>query len=151
MPVSFAYPPQLQGSDVTCFPDGTHVGFEDQVVLGDAEVTSDILPWLNPLLWWIITSLSALGVPFLPSLLGLIYKRGRQAAPEEETIAAAGGGGMLATASSPDVEMGIPQMSKMLMNPQDIALLQQLDAKRARYEAKVRVWRVWRVFLALLV
>ena len=35
------------------------MGFEDQVVLGDAEVASDILPWLDA----ILLALAAVGIP----------------------------------------------------------------------------------------
>jgi hypothetical protein len=111
------------------FPDGTHVGFEDQVVLGDAEVTSDILPWLNPLLWWLITALSSLGVPFLPYLLGQLYKR---------RVA----GGLL---GAEEEDEGTPSLERrglfkrVLINPQDIALLEQQAARRAQAQVEERL------------
>lgn len=50
----------LQASDVFQYINGTHVGFQDQVVLGNLEVVPDILPWLNPILLF----LTYLGFPF---------------------------------------------------------------------------------------
>jgi len=115
----------LDPADVTVFPDGTHVGFEDQVVLGDAEVTSDILPWLNPLLWWLITALSSLGVPFLPYLLGQLYKRRVS-------------GGLLGAEEEEEGERrGI--FNRVLINPQDIALLEQQAARRAQAQVEERL------------
>jgi hypothetical protein len=102
------------------FESGTHVGFEDQVVLGDAEITSDILPWLNPLLLWLITALSALGVPFLPFVLGQVYK-GRVAADAAMRLKA----GM-----EPEEVPERPVFSRLLINPQDIALLEQQAGKK---------------------
>lgn len=115
-------PACLQAADVTVFPDGTHVGFEDQVVLGDAEVTSDILPWLNPLLLWLITALSSLGVPFLPYLLGKVYSQ--RAARE----------GLLGAEEGEEGEEGSARrlgvFDKLVINPQDIALLEQQAARK---------------------
>jgi len=117
--------PTVWPADVTVFPDGTHVGFEDQVVLGDAEVTSDILPWLNPLLWWLITALSSLGVPFLPYLLGQLYKRRVS-------------GGLLGAEEEEEGERrGI--FNRVLINPQDIALLEQQAARRAQAQVEERL------------
>lgn len=107
------------------FADGTHVGFQDQVVLGDTEVTSDILPWLNPLLWWLITALSSLGVPFLPYLLGQLYKR---------RVA----GGLLGAEEEEEADRrGI--FNRVLINPQDIALLEQQAARRAQAQVEERL------------
>jgi hypothetical protein len=102
------------------------VGFEDQVVAGDYEVTSEILPWLNPLLL-LITALSSLGVPFLPSLLGQLKKQqdaaaaaasdGRLGAEKDE-----GYGGRLGAARG---------FEKRFVNPLDIALLGQVAARKA--------------------
>lgn len=99
------------------FPDGTHVGFEDQVVLGDAEITSDILPWLNPLLLWLIRVLSSLGVPFLPYLLGQLYKR----RPAE---------GLLGAEEEEETEGQPGIFSRLRINPQDIILLEQQAARK---------------------
>lgn len=114
------------------FDNGTHVGFEDQVVLGDAEVVSDILPWLNPLLLWLIIALSAFGVPFLPLLLGRVYKA-RLAADSALRLKA----GMKPGDDAPEM----PVFSRLLINPQDIALLSQQAGKKvpksARQELKV--------------
>jgi len=111
-----------------------HVRFEDQVVLGDAEVTSDILPILNPLLLWLINSLSALGVPFLPLLLGRILKskladgtpRGSLGAEKDEEEGEEVAGYMAGP------------LSRLRINPQDIALLEQQTGRRER-EQKLQV------------
>jgi hypothetical protein len=103
------------------FENGTHVGFEDQVVLGDAEITSDILPWLNPLLLWLITALSAFGVPFLPLLLGRVY-RARLAADSALRLKA----GMKPEENGQEM----PVFSRLLINPQDIALLEQQAGRK---------------------
>jgi hypothetical protein len=124
------------------YEDGTHVGFEDQVVLGDAEVVPDILPWLTPLLLWLITALSSLGIPFLPYALGQIYKQRRLAA--EAPVGAAGAEGSAASdASDSGARLGAPKpgeskalerldrlFSKPLVNPLDIALLEQQAARK---------------------
>lgn len=118
----------IKDENITSFPDGTHVGFEDQVVLGDAEVTSDILPILNPLLLWLINSLSALGVPFLPLLLGRILKskladgtpRGSLGAEKDEEEGEEVAGYMAGP------------LSRLRINPQDIALLEQQTGRRER-------------------
>jgi hypothetical protein len=101
------------------------VGFEDQVVAGDYEVTSEILPWLNPLLL-LITALSSLGIPFLPPLLGQLRKQQAAAAAESEGLLGADreeeNGGRLGAARG---------FEKLFVNPLDIALLGQLAARRA--------------------
>lgn len=51
----------LKEDNVTLYKDGTHVGFQDQVVVGEEEVTLDLLPWL---------------IPFLAALLGLVTPLG---------------------------------------------------------------------------
>lgn len=124
------------------YPDGTHVGFEDQVVLGDAEVVPDILPWLSPLLLWLITALSSLGVPFLPYALGQIYKQRRLAAEGPADPAGSGGstaigasaGGGLLGAPKPGEERALARLDrlfgKLLVNPLDIALLEQQAARK---------------------
>lgn len=99
------------------------MGFEDQVVLGDAEVASDILPWLNPLLLWLITALSSLGVPFLPLALGSLYRQ-KQAAAGLQLGAEQG-----AQRSQSRLER---LFGKAFVNPQDIALLEQQVARRER-------------------
>lgn len=124
----------MQDENITSFPDGTHVGFEDQVVLGDAEVTSDILPILNPLLLWLINALSALGVPFLPLLLGRILKgQLGDGTPR---------GGLGAEKDAEEGEevagyMAGP-LSRLRINPQDITLLEQQAGRRER-EQKLQV------------
>lgn len=110
----------LKPDDLKCFEDGTHVGFEDQVVLADAEVTSDILPWLNPLLLWL---LSSLGVPFLPLLLRTVYRK-RQAAAGLQLGAQQG---------EQRSESRLERLfGKVFLNPQDIALLEQQAIRTER-------------------
>lgn len=127
---------KIQDTDITVYGKGTHVGFQDQVVLGDAEITSDVLPWLNPLLLFLVTSLSAIGIPFLPWITAqLLQKRldAKLTSDDNEAgeAAAANGtapssGGLLAAgpgASAGPVASAVLQ--KAFLNPQDIALLEQ--------------------------
>jgi hypothetical protein len=138
-------PTLLSVQSVIAFEDGTHVGFEDQVVLGDAEVVPDILPWLTPLLLWLITALSSLGVPYLPYALGQIYKQRRLAAEGPSGAASAegsaaigsstsGGGGGLLGAAKPGEARALARLDrvfgKLLVNPLDIALLEQQAARK---------------------
>jgi hypothetical protein len=110
----------LQPDDLKCFEDGTHVGFEDQVVVGSAEVTSDILPWLNPLLLWL---LSSLGVPFLPLLLRTAYRKKKAAAGLQ----------LGAQQGEQRSESRLERLfGKVFLNPQDIALLEQQAVRTER-------------------
>jgi hypothetical protein len=126
----------LQSGNVTVYPDGTHVGFEDQVVALRYEVTSDILPWLNPLLLLII-ALSSLGVPFLPWLLGQLKK-------QQDAAADAASDKELLGAERDEREDGgrlgaVRAFEKLFVNPQDIALLGQVAArKEAEHQVQVR-------------
>jgi hypothetical protein len=123
----------LQSDNVTVYTDGTHVGFEDQVVAGNYEVASEILPWLNPLLL-LITALSSLGIPFLPPLLGQLKKQQSASAAESEGLL--GGdrneedGGRLGAANV---------FEKLFVNPLDIALLGQLAARSRQQGGKLQV------------
>lgn len=115
--------PVLQPDNLKPFDNGTHVGFQDQVVLGDAEVVPDILPLLNPLLLWLITALSSLGVPFLPLALRSLYRQ-KQAAAGLQLGAEQG-----AQRSQSRLDR---LFGKAFVNPQDIALLEQQVARRER-------------------
>jgi hypothetical protein len=101
------------------------------VVVGDYEVVPDILPWLNPLLLWLITALSSLGVPFLPTLLGQLGKKNLETADD----AAAGGGGLKAGKEDGGrLGAAAKGFQRLFVNPLDIALLGQLAARRAAKE-----------------
>jgi hypothetical protein len=118
------------------------VGFEDQVVVGDYEVTSEILPWLNPLLLWLITALSSVGVPFLPTLLGQL----RQKSDTAESASTGVSGLTAGTEGSERVGAAAAKgFEKILVNPLDIALLGQLAARRAAKEKqeKLQVNEAW--------
>jgi len=87
----------LEDSDITVYDQGTHVGFQDQVVLGDQEVAADVLPWLTPLL----LALAGIGLPFIPWLSSLLLppqkekEAAQQPAAAGKMAAAPAGGSML--------------------------------------------------------
>jgi len=83
----------LKAKNIKVFPQGTHVGFEDQVVLGDAEVASDILPWLDA----ILLALAAVGIP-----LYRLFKKEEEPSAPAPAAAAARSVGATATAGNGD-------------------------------------------------
>lgn len=51
--------PPLQSNPAACFPLGTHVGFQDQLMLGDKEVDQDILPIVDLILTLLSIAIAA--------------------------------------------------------------------------------------------
>lgn len=76
------------------------MGFEDQVVLGDQEVTSDVLPWLTP----ILIALAGIGIPIYRFLI----RKDEVEGPAKAAAAAPAARRMAAPADAPGEAVAVP-------------------------------------------